>query len=140
MNPIWSPAETLELMKMYDRWFSQQELAALPFAAQDEQRAQAWRELTEEVQTLMASGCRRTVRRRASGDALDGAPEQDTAGRPEFLTRLNEMHAAEPQMVEQTGVTPAIIAYITEAFAESKLAIWARYLDEEDGVHPPALF
>lgn len=68
----------------------------------------------------------------ASGDALDGAPEQDTAGRPEFLTRLNEMHAAEPQMVEQTGVTPAIIAYITEAFAESKLAIWARYLDEEE--------
>lgn len=42
------------------------------------------------------------------------------------------MHAAEPQMVEQTGVTPAIIAYITEAFAESKLAIWARYLDEEE--------
>ncbi|STW79001.1 albicidin resistance protein [Klebsiella michiganensis] len=29
--------------------------------------------------------------------------EQDTAGRPEFLTRLNEMHAAEPQMREQTG-------------------------------------
>lgn len=52
-----SPLQTLELMKMYDRWFSQQELAALPFAAQDEQRAQAWRELTEEVQTLMASGC-----------------------------------------------------------------------------------
>ncbi|STT73366.1 putative albicidin resistance protein [Klebsiella pneumoniae] len=46
--------------------------------------------------------------------------EQDTAGRPEFLTRLNEMHAAEPQMVEQTGVTPAIIAYITEAFARKQ--------------------
>ncbi len=110
---------------MYDRWFSQQELAALPFAAQDEQRAQAWRELTEEVQTLMASGCPTD-----SPQAMRLATrwmerlEQDTAGRPEFLTRLNEMHAAEPQMVEQTGVTPAIIAYITEAFAESKLAIW----------------
>lgn len=120
-------------MKMYDRWFSQQELAALPFAAQDEQRAQAWRELTEEVQTLMASGCPTD-----SPQAMRLATrwmerlEQDTAGRPEFLTRLNEMHAAEPQMVEQTGVTPAIIAYITEAFAESKLAIWARYLDEEE--------
>ena len=118
--------QTLELMKMYDRWFSQQELAALPFAAQDEQRAQAWRELTEEVQTLMASGCPTD-----SPQAMRLATrwmerlEQDTAGRPEFLTRLNEMHAAEPQMVEQTGVTPAIIAYITEAFAESKLAIWA---------------
>lgn len=125
--------QTLELMKMYDRWFSQQELAALPFAAQDEQRAQAWRELTEEVQTLMASGCPTD-----SPQAMRSATrwmerlEQDTAGRPEFLTRLNEMHAAEPQMVEQTGVTPAIIAYITEAFAESKLAIWARYLDEEE--------
>lgn len=127
-----SSLQTLELMKMYDRWFSQQELAALPFAAQDEQRAQAWRELTEEVQTLMASGCPTDSLQAMSGDALDGAPEQDTAGRPEFLTRLNEMHAAEPQMVEQTGVTPAIIAYITEAFAESKLAIWARYLDEEE--------
>ena len=125
--------QTLELMKMYDRWFSQQELAALPFAAQDEQRAQAWRELTEEVQTLMASGCPTD-----SPQAMSLATrwmerlEQDTAGRPEFLTRLKEMHAAEPQMVEQTGVTPAIIAYITEAFAESKLAIWARYLDEEE--------
>lgn len=128
-----SRLQTLELMKMYDRWFSQQELAALPFAAQDEQRAQAWRELTEEVQTLMASGCPTD-----SPQAMRLATrwmertEQDTAGRPEFLTRLNEMHAAEPQMVEQTGVTPAIIAYITEAFAESKLAIWARYLDEEE--------
>ena len=125
--------QTLELMKMYDRWFSQQELAALPFAAQDEQRAQAWRELTEEVQTLMASGCSTD-----SPQAMSLATrwmerlEQDTAGRPEFLTRLNAMHAAEPQMVEQTGVTPAIIAFITEAFAESKLAIWARYLDDEE--------
>ncbi|MFO5557224.1 MerR family transcriptional regulator, partial [Klebsiella pneumoniae] len=98
--------QTLELMKMYDRWFSQQELAALPFAAQDEQRAQAWRELTEEVQTLMASGCPTD-----SPQAMRLATrwmerlEQDTAGRPEFLTRLNEMHAAEPQMVE--GPAPA---------------------------------
>ena len=30
--------QTLELMKMYDRWFSQQELQVLPFAEQDEQR------------------------------------------------------------------------------------------------------
>jgi hypothetical protein len=58
--------------------------------------------------------------------------EQDTAGRPEFLTRLNEMHAAEPQMREQTGVTPEMIDFITRAFAESKLAIWARYLNAEE--------
>jgi hypothetical protein len=29
-------------MKMYDRWFSQQELQVLPFAEQDAQRNQIW--------------------------------------------------------------------------------------------------
>jgi hypothetical protein len=48
--------------------------------------------------------------------------EQDTAGKPEFLTRLNEMHSVEPQMREQTGITPEMTDYITRAFAESKLA------------------
>ncbi|STW79000.1 albicidin resistance protein [Klebsiella michiganensis] len=36
--------QTLELMKMYDRWFSQQELQVLPFAEQDAQRNQIWLE------------------------------------------------------------------------------------------------
>ncbi len=70
-----SRLQTLELMKMYDRWFSQQELAALPFAAQDEQRAQAWRELTEGGAD--ADGERLPDGQSAgdaSGDALDGAP------------------------------------------------------------------
>ena len=125
--------QTLELMKMYDRWFSQQELAALPFAAQDEQRAQAWRELTEEVQTLMASGCPTD-----SPQAMRLATrwmerlEQDTAGKPEFLTRLNEMHSVEPQMQAQTGITPEMTDYITRAFAESKLSIWEKYLTPKE--------
>ena len=96
--------QTLELMKMYDRWFSQQELQVLPFA--------------EQAIALATRGMAQL--------------EQDTAGRPEFLTRLNEMHAAEPQMREQTGVTPEMIDFITRAFAESKLAIWARYLNAEE--------
>lgn len=35
-------------------------------------------------------------------------------------------------MREQTGVTPEMIDFITRAFAESKLAIWARYLNAEE--------
>lgn len=58
--------------------------------------------------------------------------EQDTAGKPEFLTRLNEMHSVEPQMEEQTGITPEITDYITRAFAESKLSIWEKYLTAEE--------
>ena len=125
--------QTLELMNMYDRWFSKEELQQLPFAVEKEALADIWAGLVTEVKHLLEQNVSVTDAR-----ATDLASrwmerlEQDTAGKPEFLTRLNEMHAAEPQMVEQTGVTPAIIAFITEAFAESKLAIWARYLDEEE--------
>ena len=125
--------QTLELMNMYDRWFSKEELQQLPFAVQKDALSAIWSGLVAEANALLEHHIPVTDER-----AKDLATrwmerlEQDTAGRPEFLTRLNEMHAAEPQMVEQTGVTPAIIAFITEAFAESKLAIWARYLDEEE--------
>ncbi len=55
-----------------------------------EQRAQAWREPTEEVQTLMArAAARRTVRAMRLATRWMERLEQDTAGRPEFLTRLN---------------------------------------------------
>lgn len=125
--------QTLELMNMYDRWFSKEELQQLPFALQREALAEVWRGLVAEVNTLMAQ-------RIAADDtrAMDLATrwmerlEQDTAGRPEFLTRLNEMHSVESQMREQTGITEAITDYITRAFAESKLAIWADYLSAEE--------
>lgn len=35
-------------------------------------------------------------------------------------------------MRELSGVTPAITAYITRAFAESKLQIYRRYLDDDE--------
>jgi hypothetical protein len=57
---------------------------------------------------------------------------EDTARRPEFLTRLNEMHLVEPQMREQTGIDDATINFITRSFGESKLAIWQRYLTPEE--------
>lgn len=125
--------QTLELMKMYDRWFSPQELQTLPFAEQDEQRNQIWQALVMEVQRLMQEGCPPD-----SPSAMALATrwmerlELDTAGRPEFLTRLNEMHVTEPQMRAQTGITPEIVDYITHAFAQSKLAIWARYLNADE--------
>ena len=121
--------QTLELMKMYDRWFSPQELQALPFAEQDQQRNQIWLALVTEVRQLLAEACPADdPRAMALATRWMARLELDTAGRPEFLTRLNEMHVAEPQMREQTGITVDVVDYITRAFAESKLAIWARYL------------
>lgn len=125
--------QTLELMNMYDRWFSKEELQQLPFAVEKEALADIWAGLVTEVKHLLEQNVSVTDAR-----ATDLASrwmerlEQDTAGKPEFLTRLNEMHSGEPQMQEQTGITPEITDYITRAFAESKLSIWEKYLTAEE--------
>ncbi|QPT14753.1 MerR family transcriptional regulator [Serratia rubidaea] len=124
---------TLELMTMYDKYFTADELAQLPFYQADTQRQQEWATMVQQVCELMANGtpaqdpqAQRIARRWML------ALERDTAGNPAFLTRLNTMHADEPSMREQTGITPAMTDYITQAFAETKLAIYQKYLDEDE--------
>jgi hypothetical protein len=124
--------QTLELMNMYDRWFSKEELQQLPFAVQKDALAAIWSGLVTEAKTLLELSVEVTDPR-----AMDLATrwmerlEQDTAGKPEFLTRLNEMHSVEPQMQAQTGITPEMTDYITRAFAESKLS-YGRNLTAEE--------
>ena len=125
--------QTLELMNMYDRWFSKEELQQLPFAVQKDALAAIWSGLVAEANALLEHHIPVTDER-----AKDLATrwmerlEQDTAGKPEFLTRLNEMHSVEPQMQAQTGITPEMTDYITRAFAESKLSIWEKYLTPKE--------
>lgn len=124
---------TLELMTMYDKYFSADELAQLPFYQADAQRQQEWVTIVTQVQALMeqavpASATQAQIIARRWMLML----ERDTAGNPAFLTRLNIMHADEPTMREQTGITPAMTDYITRAFAEVKLAIYQKYLSEEE--------
>lgn len=124
---------TLELMNMYDRWFSKEELQTLPFAVQGDALAGIWAGLVAEAQALLDSGAE-VADPRATDLATRWMTqlEQDTAGNPAFLTRLNEMHSVEPQMREQTGINAEIHDFITRAFAESKLAIWQRYLTPQE--------
>ncbi|CAH5307556.1 Nodulation protein NolA [Enterobacter cloacae] len=125
--------QTLELMNMYDRWFTKEELQQLPFALQKDALAAIWSGLVAEVNTLLEQHVPVTdPRARDLATRWMERLEQDTAGKPEFLTRLNEMHSAEPQMQAQTGITPEMTDYITRAFAESKLIIWENYLSAEE--------
>lgn len=125
--------QTLELMNMYDRWFSKEELQQLPFAVEKEALADIWAGLVTEVKHLLEQNVSVTDARATDlSSRWMERLEQDTAGKPEFLTRLNEMHSVEPQMQEQTGITPEITDYITRAFAESKLSIWEKYLTAEE--------
>ncbi|OKP31618.1 MerR family transcriptional regulator [Serratia fonticola] len=124
---------TLEMMTMYDKYFTADELAQLPFYQADEARNREWQEMVSTVQTLMDGGASaEDPRAQAIARRWMCTLERDTAGNPAFLTRLNAMHADEPSMREQTGITPAMTDYITRAFAETKLAIYQKYLSDTE--------
>lgn len=125
--------KTLELMTMYEKWFSHDELKQLPFAQESAEREAQWAALIREANDAVLKGIPVSdPAAQALATRWMETLERDTAGNPAFLTRLNEMHAAEPAMRDKTGITPAIIDWITHAFAESKLAIYQRYLTPEE--------
>lgn len=125
--------KTLELMTMYEKWFSHDELKQLPFAQESAEREAQWAALIREANDAVLKGIPVSdPAAQALATRWMETLERDTAGNPAFLTRLNEMHAAEPAMRDKTGITPAIIDWITRAFAESKLAIYQRYLTPEE--------
>ncbi|TQI79575.1 DNA-binding transcriptional MerR regulator [Serratia fonticola] len=124
---------TLEMMTMYDKYFTADELAQLPFYQADESRNREWEEMVSNVRGLMESGVNiEDPRAQSVARRWICSLERDTAGNPAFLTRLNAMHADEPAMREQTGITPAMTEYVTRAFAETKLQIYQKYLSEPE--------
>ncbi|MBL3521240.1 MerR family transcriptional regulator [Serratia plymuthica] len=124
---------TLELMTMYDKYFTADELAQLPFYQADQARNQEWAELVSSMRQLIDSGVEaQAPQAQALARRWMQMLERDTALNPAFLTRLNAMHADEPSMREQTGITPAVTDYVTRAFAETKLSIYQKYLSAEE--------
>ncbi|CAI1693239.1 HTH-type transcriptional activator tipA [Serratia proteamaculans] len=124
---------TLELMTMYDKYFTADELVQLPFYQADPLRNQEWGELVSSIRQLIDRGVApQELQAQALARRWMLMLERDTAGNPAFLTRLNAMHADEPSMREQTGITPAMTDYVTRAFAETKLSIYQKYLSAEE--------
>jgi hypothetical protein len=124
---------TLELMNLYDKYFSKDELHRLPFWQQDARRNSGWAALVAQVQELMRQGV----------PPADAAPrqlaerwmqmlERDTAANPDFARRITVMIDMEPAAQLHTGITPQLKHYVIEAFGEHKLALYADYLDEDE--------
>jgi DNA-binding transcriptional MerR regulator len=124
----------LERMATYEQYFSKEELAALPLAANAAQRE--WAALVASVQALMAQGA-----------AADSEPaqtlarqwmamlERDTAANPDFARRLNAMMAERPTAHQHSGITPELKQYVTQAFSAFRLTLYADYLDAAELAH-----
>lgn len=123
---------TLEQMKMYEHYFSKEELARIPLYHDDAVQAE-WRELVAHVSELM----QRNIPpdhpdAREAGLKWMNMLDRDTGGNPSVLARLNIMHDREPALQAKSGITPAMKGYIAAAMGEIKLAIYAKYLQPDE--------
>jgi MerR family transcriptional regulator, thiopeptide resistance regulator len=125
---------TLEMMTMYDKYFTKEEQRRIPFfKGAENSTADEWAALVRSMEEAMAmkvppqSPGAQNLARRWIAMAM-----RDTQGDPRVLARLNAMHLNEPSVQTQTGVTPEVMRFIQEAFAETKYAIYQKYLSPEE--------
>ncbi|WP_104202859.1 MerR family transcriptional regulator [Billgrantia saliphila] len=127
---------TLELMTMYDRYFSRDELDRLPLYQVEATQQPAWREMIEAAEALLARNVSpQDPKAQTLAARWMAQLERDTAADPTLFDKLNAMHANEPAAQQQLGVSPQVTEYMTRAFAESKLAIYRRHLSDAEFAH-----
>jgi len=126
----------LELMNLYDKYFTKDELRRLPFWQQDARRNSGWAELVKQIQTLMRQGVPASdAQPRELAERWMQMLERDTAANPEFARRLTVMMDLESSAQVHTGITPQLKQYVIEAFGEHRLALYANYLQADELRH-----
>ncbi|MBB1625843.1 MerR family transcriptional regulator [Achromobacter sp. UMC71] len=124
---------TLELMTMYDKYFSQDELARLPLYGRSRDGDAGWIALIKEVRQQMDSGAPpEDTQSQALALRWMTLLLRDTNRDPRLLVKLNQMHEQEPAMQEHIGISPAMRDYIVRAFSESKLQLYEKHLTPEE--------
>ncbi|WCM24075.1 MerR family transcriptional regulator [Paraburkholderia bryophila] len=120
---------TLEMMTMYDKYFSTDELARLPMYRNTQAPDPEWTALVAEVRTLMESGvppeseAARTLSTRWMTMLV-----RDTGGDPRLVAKLNQMHDSEPSMQAHIGISIQLRDYVLLAFSETKMLVYEKYL------------
>ncbi|MDD2770581.1 MAG: MerR family transcriptional regulator [Methylococcus sp.] len=125
---------TLEIMSMYDKYFSPNELKRLPLLNAEEKAVAAeWAALVEAVREAID---RKVSVQKSEAQALAkrwmAMVVRDTNGDARLLVKLTAMQYSEPSIQMKTGITPEVMSYITKAFSETKLAIYEKYLSPQE--------
>ncbi len=125
---------TLEMMTMYDKYFSAEEIERLPLLNARETAITAeWASLVNSVREAMESKIpTESPDAQALARRWMAMLVRDTNGDPRLVAKLNAMQYQEPEAQEKSGITPEMMAYIQRAFSESKLAIYEKYLSPEE--------
>ncbi|WP_433695409.1 MerR family transcriptional regulator [Paraburkholderia phenoliruptrix] len=124
---------TLELMTMYDKYFTEDELARMPMYRKTQAPDPEWADLVAEVRAQMDAGVPpESETPRALSVRWMTLLVRDTSGDPRLLAKLNVMHDNEPSMQETLGISTALRDYVLRAFSETKMRIYERYLTAEE--------
>lgn len=128
--------DSLEQMKLYEQYFTPEELRRLPFWQQEARRNARWRAMVGEAQAMMARGVAADSEeaRRLSQRWMESL-EHDTGANPEFAWRMSAMLENEELAGRRTVVPVEVKEYIGEAFNAHKMALYAKYLNEEEMRH-----
>jgi len=117
--------QTMEIMSVYEKYFTPEELQKLPLYRDDAVKVQ-WRALVEQAGGLMES----QVPPEAEAAKVFAmrwlqAFEHDTGGNPELAARLNVMARQEQEAV---GLPAPVMGYVFQAIAELKYDTWSKHL------------
>ncbi|WKJ90044.1 MerR family transcriptional regulator [Methylomonas montana] len=125
---------TLEMMTMYDKYFSANDLKRLPLLDIDEtSTAGEWAALVKSVHEAMRAGLApESAKAQTLATQWISMLVRDTQGDPRLLVKLNAMMYGEPSIQSKTGVTPELVAYVQSAFIETKLTIYEKYLAPDE--------
>ncbi|MDR8731038.1 MerR family transcriptional regulator [Burkholderia pseudomultivorans] len=120
---------TLELMTVYDKYFSAAELASLPMYRKSQTGDPEWIALVADVRALYDAGVPPEDERvRTLADHWMTLLVRDTNNDPRLLAKLNLMHEREPAMQSQIGISTVLRDYVLKAVAETKMQVFEKYL------------
>ncbi|MGC2947495.1 MerR family transcriptional regulator [Burkholderia ambifaria] len=124
---------TLELMTVYDKYFSEEELARMPMYQKSQAGDAEWISLVGEVRALYDAGVPPEDKRvRALAARWMALLVRDTNNDPRLLAKLNLMHEREPAMQSKIGISTALRDYVVRATAETKMRIFEKYLAPDE--------
>ena len=124
---------TLELMTVYDKYFSEEELARMPMYQKSQAGDAEWISLVGEVRALYDAGVPPEDERvRVLAARWMALLVRDTNNDPRLLAKLNLMHEREPAMQSKIGISTALRDYVVRATAETKMRIFEKYLAPDE--------
>ncbi|MYM24039.1 MerR family transcriptional regulator [Duganella sp. FT135W] len=124
---------TLEHMKLYEQYFTPDELRRLPFWQQDARRNAVWRAMVDEAQALMVRAIPASSEEAGQlAQRWMETLERDTAANPEFAWRMTQMLERESAKLHHPPIPRAVQQYVGEAFNERKMALYAKYLTPDE--------